>query len=1000
MAILKAIDHMVNCFIFLLIFYEGGNYMKIECANKYYIRICRLPFNEYINTFCSNDLESIKRYYLKNFQTDIFIGAKNLYNQIERNTFNEDTYISLLKYMIRASTRCTPLGSFSGIGQGSFCEKENLKIDERIIYPNVDYEWLTQFIPIAETLLGDKLLVILNNTLLVTTNKIYNLWVSCYSKEDNFNNKHISIDKTKAIEIIMNMAKTYISKKQLYKELKKYYRDLSKKTFDSFFSILLNNEILVSNVRNSFYNKDPMKNIIDILKNNGIYNNELVTKLNNFNKNISPMILNESSLIKLNKLDKTLTSVVKTTSSLKYDSRVIGKFNLNKSIQSEINEYLVFLYNYSEHKYGYEKSVNNFRDLFNDAFIPFETAISYITGIGIPNKLMNKANCSKIEDYFFNLNKKDVIDISNIPTKEKKNINCMHQYGGEIAFNILKDKDNYIYVTNSLIGSTLKRESIGRFSYMFNNIAENEDDNSKIDNVIIRYLPKKSKISNVLGSIGNDYILEYGFISNKNEEKTINLNDVLIGIVNNKFMFKNRKNGRYITFFTNDKVNTSFMPKKLQFLVEASKELLPDIFQLNRDVWTIADKNKITPRICYKNFIVLPKCWNLYNILKTFDINNFEQFCNVLNDIRTEYKIPKYIYAENGDQRILLNLDIISHLKILYNLEKNKKMIKLYENFVSNNLLLRDEFGNGYIGEFVFQFSYLHNNFLELQGNEYNQIVNKRFYQPFDEYVTLRINIESEYENDFLSYIIYPKIKEMKNNNKFTFFFVRYKDNRSDHLRLRFHFLEDRFISAILNLCKEIKSSGYEISYEFLPYNRELERYGDDKIVFFEEIFDITTQIIFEILDMKNKNIFNFSLETYYIILILMLLDDFNYSKRYDLFHEFKLNKKEQKRYINLKKSVLALFETGEIGELMQSVEGMKIYEMYDDYSLLLIKNWNKIITDSKDYVADQYILSLFHMTFNRLIGINRKKEIEIMGVIEGILYSLENKQKYSRRLL
>ena len=81
-------------------------------------------------------------------------------------------------------------------------------------------------------------------------------------------------------------------------------------------------------------------------------------------------------------------------------------------------------------------------------------------------------------------------------------------------------------------------------------------------------------------------------------------------------------------------------------------------------------------------------------------------------------------------------------------------------------------------------------------------------------YSELKSLLAEEYENDFLSYIIYPKIKEMKNNNKFTFFFVRYKDNRSDHLRLRFHFLEDRFISAILNLCKEIKSSGYEISYE------------------------------------------------------------------------------------------------------------------------------------------------------------------------------------------
>ena len=39
-------------------------------------------------------------------------------------------------------------------------------------------------------------------------------------------------------------------------------------------------------------------------------------------------------------------------------------------------------------------------------------------------------------------------------------------------------------MTNSLIGSTLKRESIGRFSYMFNNIAENEDDKfKKFDNV-------------------------------------------------------------------------------------------------------------------------------------------------------------------------------------------------------------------------------------------------------------------------------------------------------------------------------------------------------------------------------------------------------------------------------------------------------------------------------------------------------------------------------------
>lgn len=169
---------------------------------------------------------------------------------------------------------------------------------------------------------------------------------------------------------------------------------------------------------------------------------------------------------------------------------------------------------------------------------------------------------------------------------------------------------------------------------------------------------------------------------------------------------------------------------------------------------------------------------------------------------------------------------------------------------------------------------------------------------------------------------------------------------------------------------------------EYIP---ELVRYGGkSNIAYIENIFDLSSKYcIDEIKYGESKE----RLYENYILFVYYISSKINY--------DFKLVLNEFSKYIpyyhrnNLADSVrrkIVLFEKGKlpINLLFTSNEFIIIEKIIDEINLMLK---NKTI----NYVeVPSMLTSLFHMHFNRLIGINRLIENQLNGNIENIMYTIK----------
>lgn len=86
-------------------------------------------FDIFENLLCNPkthiDLNLIKEL---NFEEAIAIASNDLYQNLNKE--NSIDRLILQKYLIRASTRCTPFGLFSGVSKGKLSEENNLVLSD------------------------------------------------------------------------------------------------------------------------------------------------------------------------------------------------------------------------------------------------------------------------------------------------------------------------------------------------------------------------------------------------------------------------------------------------------------------------------------------------------------------------------------------------------------------------------------------------------------------------------------------------------------------------------------------------------------------------------------------------------------------------------------------------------------------------------------------------------------------------------------------------------
>lgn len=118
----------------------------------------------------------------------------------------------------------------------------------------------------------------------------------------------------------------------------------------------------------------------------------------------------------------------------------------------------------------------------------------------------------------------------------------------------------------------------------------------------------------------------------------------------------------------------------------------------------------------------------------------------------------------------------------------------------------------------------------------------------------------------------------------------------------------------------------------------------------------------------------------------LYYLDNFNIGKKYN--SEFKTIKERLKGYLD---------KNNFWENLRSSEEGIRLLIQLDKYENEFKKFWDRVDYHFGNNIERKkgILLSLFHMQFNRMIGINRGLENKIMGYLRKLIYIQVMKVKY-----
>ena len=551
--------------------------------------------------------------------------------------------------------------------------------------------------------------------------------------------------------------------------------------------------------------------------------------------------------------------------------------------------------------------------------------------------------------------------ISRIKYEKKEN----HEFIKYIMYLInISQSEPVININSKDVKSFVNVTSVGSFDVHCNALDIN---NQNIINLDTLRSVKNLGNSNIycndseivgLNILSNDNIENY-FSSSLSEgnmninilkENSIDIEDLFVGldISTNTFYTCNQFNERIkINKFSMLDINRYDLKVKSLLLLSDIKNLDKDISinYLNRQFSYI-------PRVILDNkFIVMRASWNI--IYSKIVNNNLDKFKKQLKNMGEKFRLPNEVSFVEEDQEVLLNVTKEADSKFLFNkLKKNKKLL-LKENVQKHSSLLIE--GTKYSNEFILSFKSLNSSSISIAKKKFNSSI--ELLKPFEKnwlYLEIYLN---EFEINYVSFLVFMLNEKYIPN----FYYVIYKDEYSQlYLRIRFYEIDTyEHFFTLLNKYKTIKV------YRILPYEREYMRYASLGIINFEFLAMLDTKRIV-------KTVNNLSTPPL-------------------------LSNKKEKQNLIVANTLSILKELNSDAQRNYNIFNQYIFGLQDRTTFYLISNmieqnaleFPMLFSEEKfryRMTNDEELLSLIHMSNNRLIGTDTEIEKEVYKYL-GIYY-------------
>lgn len=659
------------------------------------------------------------------FDESVFLASPVLYQEnqkLNEGKAKEETKVklSLNKYYVRASSRCTPFGTFAGISgtKMSVAEENSIVLNGRANYQRhtrLDMNYLCALASdLSDNLhLKQALKFYPNNSLYKIAGK-YRYVEYFYIKARRVH-QITGVDENEYLNRIVEVANNGLTISELAQIIVE--DDITYEDALAFIDTLVESQILVAELYPNVSGKEQLPFYIEKLKNYNLPETEnILRSLEKVNK-----ILNYIDNNPIGDTIKYYTEIKQELDKIgtQYDEKYLFQTDMVKPVKeatissltiTELKEAVDVLNKLSTipSETNLTKFAQAFTERYEDKFIPLSLVLDPDIGIGyIQNNNAGDVNPladdlflpmkeSKEQQFRFNV-------VQSMLLKKLKEAIALNKTEIEIDKDELKDfksdwdntpltfstmvellGDNFLIRT---AGGTSAVNLLGRFAYADKEIEKlcfqiTEHEQKLRQDVIfaeIVHLPE-SRVGNILmRPTIREYEIPYLAQSTLPKENHIEISDLYVGVKRNKVVLWSKKHNKEVFPKLGNAHNFSANALPIyHFLCELQMQNIKSGFYIN---WGfIQNQFDFLPRVNYKNAILSPAKWTIKideikSLLKKAD----ENILIGIADLRNQKQIPEKVVLADGDNELFVNLKSIQHIKMLFSVIKNRPSFILEE---------------------------------------------------------------------------------------------------------------------------------------------------------------------------------------------------------------------------------------------------------------------------------------------------------------------------------
>lgn len=649
--------------------------------------------------------------------------------------------LTLLKYIARMSSRCTPFGLFAGCSVGKIESQTNVVLKHSIKHKRFTQFDMQFWVALLQNIASRKTAIY--NLKYFPNSSIYELgdfyrYIAYKYVKTNREHTITAFRKSEVLKEILLKAKLGLTVKEMVSVIAD--NDSERAEAQKFIIQLIDTQFLISEIDAAITSNNKFNRVLSILKNVSDLKKEY-----HFLENINKQILDlDKSLIPTAHQYQEIKDLIRKE-GFEYDEKYLFQTDLNtttvantlsKSSIEKVAQSLRFL-NGIQPKTSFN-DIQNFSTAFTKRYesqeMPIMIVLDTESGLGYPvNQGMNdsheileafsfKSKAKQKENqvwtsYDFILEKKLQESILNNCNKIELSESDFPDFDVSLdnapaTFSVMIEVYDNEKIAIESSGNISAAKLFGRFCNGNSAIHEltkeiiNKEENYYPDKILaeIVHIPQ-SRTGNILRRpVLRKYEIAYLANSGVENKNSIELNDLFISVKNAKIILRSKKLDKEIIPCLSNAHNYSNSSNPLyHFLCDLQGQNTKPIHRFN---WGVLESHyNFFPRVEHKEVILSKARW----IISKLEINSFSNLktphlLKAFSKWKTTRGIPRFVNWVNADNTLLLDLQTEIGIELFLKSTQNRDKIILEEFLFTGESIIRNNLQEGFCNQFIVPF--------------------------------------------------------------------------------------------------------------------------------------------------------------------------------------------------------------------------------------------------------------------------------------------------------